>query len=611
MKIRYYLSLIALLAGALRATAQQEVLRPLLGDRMRVQTAAAPSGKTTQTTNLKKLPFQDDFSFYEGRPKDTIWQYGGGAYVNHTYSTSPPTVGLCTLDGLDYSGRPYDTSFNTLAYGPGDTLRSDSIDLSGLNTNSGVVLSFFYEAGGVGDAPDPGDSLILEFYNPLASTNPWEIVWSADGTSAKTKWKYVAVPVNKLNYLNNGFQFRFRNWASTFGDYDHWNIDYVRVDKNRSIADTILNDFLFYQIPRTQLKGYFEVPYNHFAANPSYYLNDTVAVGVQNNSLIPVLGTYKYTRSIDNVAYQSPTFVTLNLPPLARKIFPLAVLPFDSSAQQITQPCELKHTYLLQGAGFDKNEKNLNNNIVVTNHLYNYFAYDDGSAEFAYGLNVSGGKIAMQFTLLMPDTLRSVDMFFARLNEDVSKELFVLNVWQQIQPVESTPLATLEFQKPRYSNWRNGFANYAFPNPVALPAGTYYIGWQQDGNKLLNLGVDANDTATQHMFVNYTGTWANSTIPGAWMIHPQFGSVVPSRVSPALPATHASITAYPNPAEDRITFKPEAGDKLLNGRIFNALGQQILQFANPDVNIAQFAPGIYYVHITTQKGIATLSFSKQ
>ena len=50
--------------------------------------------------------------------------------------------------------------------------------------------------------------------------------------------------------------------------------------------------------------------------------------------------------------------------------------------------------------------------------------------------------------------------------------------------------------------------------------GTFYVGWQQTTNDLLNIGFDKNKLANNYMFYNVGSGWNNSSYPGAWMIRP-------------------------------------------------------------------------------------------
>ena len=82
----------------------------------------------------------------------------------------------------------------------------------------------------------------------------WVKAWSLsidELTTEEFKQYYVQVRDTKLiagpKYFYEDFQFRFRNIASISGNNDHWHIDYVRLDKNRSVVeqDTVIRDVAF------------------------------------------------------------------------------------------------------------------------------------------------------------------------------------------------------------------------------------------------------------------------------------------------------------------------------------------------------------------------------
>ena len=52
--------------------------------------------------------------------------------------------------------------------------------------------------------------------------------------------------INDNKFLHQKFRFRFFNYATLSGNFDHWNLDYVLLDKFNSVSDTNeLNDVAF------------------------------------------------------------------------------------------------------------------------------------------------------------------------------------------------------------------------------------------------------------------------------------------------------------------------------------------------------------------------------
>src|SRR5690606_24103151 len=109
---------------------------------------------------LLSLPFLDDFSQNYHFPDENLWQ-DINVYINSNYPKTPPSYGVATFDGLDSTGFPYDFS-SQIAHGIADSLTSHPIDLTVINDS--VYLSFQYQAGGNGNAPEVEDSLRLDFF---------------------------------------------------------------------------------------------------------------------------------------------------------------------------------------------------------------------------------------------------------------------------------------------------------------------------------------------------------------------------------------------------------------------------------------------------------------
>ena len=104
--------------------------------------------------------------------------------------------GVVTFDGLDEFGYPYQIASAITDYA--DFLTSKPIDLSANSVADSIYLSFLYQPQGLGDEPEDGDSLILEFYNSLS--DQWQHIWSVNGDSSQA-FKNVHIPlINLLFY---------------------------------------------------------------------------------------------------------------------------------------------------------------------------------------------------------------------------------------------------------------------------------------------------------------------------------------------------------------------------------------------------------------------------
>ena len=156
-----------------------------------------------------------------------------------------------------------------------------------------------------------------------------------------------------------------------------------------------------------------------------------------------------------------------------------------------------------------------NDTLRYVQNFHNYYAYDDGSAELGYGVNGVGASIAYKFEIFKGDTLRAFKIYFAQLGTSVTNQIFKLAVWGGTNggPV-GAPVYEKFNQTPNYTDSINGFYTY-MTDPVFVPAGTWYFGFIQNNAVLLNLGLDTNTPAdASRKFINTSGTWTNSQLPG-------------------------------------------------------------------------------------------------
>ncbi len=117
-----------------------------------------------------RLPFFDDFHSKDIYPSPERW-VDRDAYVNANYAIDPPNIGTVTLDALNEFGEIYPDAMPGPLPFLADHLTSRSIRLDSifepvarpLTVGDSVYLSFYFQPQGRGNAPQPPDSLILEF----------------------------------------------------------------------------------------------------------------------------------------------------------------------------------------------------------------------------------------------------------------------------------------------------------------------------------------------------------------------------------------------------------------------------------------------------------------
>lgn len=247
--------------------------------------------------------------------------------------------------------------------------------------------------------------------------------------------------------------------------------------------------------------------------------------------------------------------------------------------------------------------------IYYAQKFFNYYAYDDGTPEAGYGLNLtpSGAKLAYRFTLNVKDTLRAIQMYFNHTQNDANVKFFDLMVWQDNNGKPGEVIYSQLDEKVEFSSELLGFHTYMLDEPI-LVNGTFYIGWQQQTPDNLNLGYDRYNNAQQQIFYNTSGEWLQSINTGALMMRPILGKPFDLSSVPDNKTFENRITVYPNPLNGtRISFK---GDRILTEdyhglsiSVINSLGTEIVRmpFSNP-ADTGPLSPGLYLIAIKDENG---------
>ena len=579
----------------------QEVISPLISNSNLQKNIRSISENKSSIS----IPFIDDFSNNSFYPDSNLWQ-DNSVFINRNYGINPITIGVATFDGLNSNGRAYDMTLTGTDSENADTLSSQQIDLSDADT---AYFMFYYQSQGNGNDPQTTDSLILEFSAGLDSSGNeiWNTIWKKEGSAFYEFKKFVYVFTDP-EYLSSEFNFRFRNLATVTGNFDHWNIDYVKLDEYHNSSDTaFLNDVAFVRNTPQILKRYREMPWIHFVNDVSQEMNDSLDIILRNNTDIiqsidyrydvynqnenlvyhyPVLGGNNSTRNVDVPPFDISGTYAFNSPPimLDNQIFPVssadsAEFVFRNSIK--TEPSDYKN----------------NDTVFHLQRFYNYFAYDDGNAESAYGINVQGAKLAYEFKLNRPDTLRIIQMKFVEMHEDLTNNKFALTIWANNNgnPGQELYKDTVEIE---YKD-RGRFTNYYLKNGVGL-VGTFFVGWEQITNDILNLGLDKNSAANDYMLYNIGGGWVNSQFPGAWMIRPvvNFDTPIISNLSEKVVI---DCRIYPNPFSDKTSIYFNNNSQR-TFKLFDMIGRTVRSFSSSDNKIdiykENLRKGIYFIQIT-------------
>ncbi|HDZ41576.1 MAG TPA: T9SS type A sorting domain-containing protein [Bacteroidetes bacterium] len=549
------------------------------------------------------LPFFDDFIPKNIFPSNERWA-DDDVYINNTYPVNQLSQGVATFDALDYRGLLYKEA-GPLAF-EADHLTSAPIDLD-VDPSENVFLSFFYQPQGIADQPELQDSLVLQFYS--AGDNEWHHVWKAEGRGLHN-FKPVIIKIDNPLYLYRGFRFRFINYASISSDFDdqsmagnadHWNIDYVYLDRNRSFSDTIPADVAFTRSPGSVLNTYESMPWEQFKnvflsemgsfIKINYRNNDKVTRNVTRNFTIRDMyegtGVHAFSAGATNI--EPDEWVTYN----ANLIYTFNSPYTDSAMFRIRS--------VLITDDFDPK---VNDTIDYYQVFSNYFSYDDGSAESGYGINGQGASNAMvsvRYRTFEPDTLRAVMIAFNDSYRSSNQRYFNIAVWDDDNGMPGELLYEQEEMADPGENI-NEFMQFRLNDPLPVDA-YFHIGWIQQSETFLNVSLDMNTLpeGRRHYYIN--GVWSESEVAGSLMIRPVMGSaLIPSGIDDICPQINKRINIWPNPVKNILNIEIPDNDLVMgiDINIYDNYGRWLMsETQTPRVNVTSLPPGVYLIIISS------------
>lgn len=559
------------------------------------------------------LPFMDDFSYKGPYPTTSLW-VDNQVFINGTLGMNPPSIGVATFDGLDANGLPYGDDADWA-----DTLTSQAIDLSD-TLNNNIIFSFFAQPQGLGDAPEPIDRLIVEFKN---KDGEWQAVEEISG-SAVGDFQYYNTVIGD-SYLGADFQFRFINYNARTGFVDLWHIDYVKIDKDRAEDSQAFEDVCFTKAPHSVLEEFTAMPWAHFQQDVLGETFFTIDMDIKNHStntfnLSGPFYTVDETLNTSNILMWDNTTTNAN-PSTETVVFDNSSLTtndfnYSNLPASITKAViETKYYFNTSGQENINNQRNFNltNDTVTTETVFsNYFAYDDGTAEYNIGLDGAGSQAAVRFRPNIDDELKGIQIHIPYAADNVSQsQFFTLKVWES-DPATGRPAADpireLISIVPQYGQGIGGFYTYPVDPPIPLDGGVdYFIGWEQVSvsDYGVPIGMDKNNTvASDNNYYNLGLGWQEfpDNLEGALMIRAVVSgeSLVANET-----LTNASelATIFPNPVNDQLSIDLKTGDyQHYTIGIYNTTGQQLYNNTlAPSVTVKDLQNGIYFIQIKNNR----------
>jgi hypothetical protein len=576
------------------------------------------SPNTIDTIWLTNPPYVQDSArvFFQSVADPSKYWEDATVYLNNRFAVDPRSFGVATFDGLDANGNPY--QFGSLTANYADVLTSKAINLSSATAADSIYLSFLYQPQGLGDEPESGDSLVLEFYQ--AASTSWQRVWSVSGSS-NHPFKAVTVPIKSVGYFNDGFRFRFRNYGSLAGSLDHFHLDYIHLRSLSFQSDTIFKDFAFSYPLFSLLKTYSSVPWDHYQNTTNNQMTDSLEIKLHNGSPLPenyqngqleifhnnfLEGTFVlpgFTLAEGNINFQPRTthqsFHNLS-----------AGYEFDRTKPGNQQVFEVKSTASAQFPNYGANDSTL-----FYQSFYNYYSYDDGTAEAAFGPTGAQSRLAIGYDAYEADSILGVSICFVPSVNDVSENLFLLTVWDDENGEPGAVLYEDDVFFPRapISGYgENYFHTYYLVDTMKLPVPQrFYVGWRQLDPQRLNAGLDRNTNSANEIFYSVDGgnTWLNSPFSGSAMVRPVFSTRLNNVLGIQERENIEELYIFPNPTSDMLTIQSSSIISM-QCMILDIFGKVVKEFEGNEVSVHDLVPGTYFLNSPSFHG-RVLKFIRQ
>ncbi len=556
---------------------------------------------SSRIQNINSLPFWDDFS----KGIDTLkWTVEGASYTE-TIGQNAPSLGMVLFNGVDQNGRPY--SLQTRDQGESDFLTSKPFDLSSLTLTEreSLYLSFFWQAGGKAEAPDANDRLTLQILNP---SGEWIPVWFQFGGEELDRTNFSQEIVQILpEWQHENFQFRFFSNGRLVGPFDSWLLDYVYLNFNRDENDLTYSDRALTQ--QNQVK------FGDFRAYPLELLqSDQSGLWTQvQNEFFNLEDRFRamefstqLTDSLGNILLVINDDTPINPVPnsLERRTF--LSREFDNIPVPIEPTDLIFSTALTTGDGvlfeiqngdtirYNSVDYRINDTVKTSFPIRDFFAYDNGSPDYAAGINQRSGQLAVRYNSPEPVFIKGISINFT--NASQANQPIDIVVWDEI---DRSPIFLKESLIPEKVPGQD-FIYYALDTNLRV-SGEFFIGFTQFSNDFIHVGLDKVNDNAEKIFYNVGGGWVqNEEVRGSLMIRPHVSLAAPFEQS-QLPDLVFRI--YPNPVVDRLFVKGQFAEIT----IFDSFGRQILlpkERINDGeiVNFEGQKPGVYVINLFSDSG---------
>ncbi|UXX78757.1 T9SS type A sorting domain-containing protein [Reichenbachiella carrageenanivorans] len=597
---------------ALTSQAQLEV-RPIP---IQVPLSGQHGVRVADVGDTLSLPFWDDFSFASLIPSEELWASNTGAIINGTLGKISPTVNVVSFDGIDLTGNPHQppTAVGSAAT---DVLTSKPINLLlPVEKQDSVYFSFFWQMRGYGEVPEHKDSLKVFFKNKHGE---WIMQFEKQGLEENLHETFTKemIQIESDDFFHEGFQFRFQAAGNGTGPFDIWNIDYVYLNQDRHETDESLWDRAFGSMPSSMFSQYTMIPYDVIFDFPDTIYQDMTLemTTLEDGRFFPTYDFYIRDTLTKSLLYTQPTATANPINNFGRNTVQVDAIKSADLQSIATDSLFLELEFIFNtDDGFFVSAHNptatpssadtvylndpfynyrLNDTIRSYHEVHETLAYDDGSAEYAAGLNKVEGQLAVSFVLPSSDTLTHVDIYFPQINPLPAGERITLSVLSQLTDDDVDVRRSQDFFISGGAGV-NEFSRFTFETPVIVN-GEFFIVMKQYTSDYIGIGLDKDNLlGKQKIFMNIENGWEpNYKVDGMVMIRAGFANsdFVVSDVEYKI----GQLNIFPNPVQYTLNVQGIFDYY----EIMDLSGQTLKSGRTQQVEVSDLVNGLYLIRITS------------
>ncbi len=563
-----------------------------------------PSTAARQTATAT-IPFWDDFSKGIQASK---WIAEGASYTE-TIGNKAPSLGMALFNGVDELGRAY--SLQEKDQGESDYLTSIPLDLGGLDAaqQTSLYLSFYWQAGGKAEVPDSNDRLTLQILTPAGT---WLTVWEKRGGETLDRTRFIQeIIAIRPEWQHANFQFRFFSNGRQSGPFDSWLVDYVYLNSRRTptalsypdraltVPTTVrLGDYGAYpwELLQKHQKGNWSTAKSEFQNLENRFKSMEYSVTLRDNSgteLLPINSTTPFNpvpNALERRAIVSRAFADIPVPSKPGVVlFETSLITGDGLLTSINGTDTTRYAQV---------DFRTNDRVQTKFPLQDFFAYDQGQADYSAGINQRSGQLAVAYKTPEPVFLTGISIDFTNARQ--VNQVLDLVIWSSL---DKKPVYTEEVVIPAKTSGQD-IHFFALKETVAV-SGTFHVGFTQFTNDFLQVGLDKNHNFGDRIYYNVGGGWVqNKDVAGALLIRPHVslsgkagGNLIPEN----------TLRVYPNPVIEEVMVE----GKYNFLQVLDSYGRVItlprsIRNTGEVLNFKDQHPGLYLIQVVHDLG--TTSF---